>query len=177
MTVCYLFQSKETAFVEIPERKSERIALVIAKANQIAAIEWLHAIIEEHAAPVRQDMAELQGSLGKGTTPTTVLIEEFKLPELAAPNGRAKSTGMSAYWAKMTPEERSAEMQRRADMRKGVTPAVKLRPGLHPRDPEHPGHEKWLAGVRKRSRKFWASLSPAQRKERLRKMQAGRRTS
>ena len=41
---------------------------------------------------------------------------------------------------------------------------------LHPRDPDHPDHKKWIVKLRKSQRKFWDSLTPAKQKERVKKM-------
>ncbi len=68
------------------------------------------------------------------------------------------------------PEERRAEMRRRQK----VAAANRGGDKLHPRDPQHPNHAKWLADIRKTSKKAWSQLSPAKRKARLVAMAAGR---
>jgi len=67
------------------------------------------------------------------------------------------------------PEERKAEMARRQKVA-----AAKRGEKLHPRDPGHPDHAKWVASIGKRTKKAWAAMSPAKRKARLVAMAAGR---
>lgn len=81
---------------------------------------------------------------------------------------RKGGAGVKAFWANMTPEQRSAEMRRR--MGKREVTEVKL----HPRDAAHPDHDDWLAKTKKAARKRWANMTPKQQKARLAKMAAGR---
>lgn len=116
----------------------------------------------------------------------------IELPQLPAPARRGrppgKSRGMKGYWAKMTPEQRGAEMQRRKDVTAGVAPArdprtkpaqpevprVKLVQPNHPRNANHPKHAEWLAKMRKANKKSWAGLTPAERRARNATMLKGR---
>ena len=89
---------------------------------------------------------------------------------------RNRGSGVKGYWARMTTEERSAEMARRYQVAHGKKPAKKrtlIQPN-HPRNPNHPEHAEWKARVGKTSRGFWASLSPAKKKARLANMLAAR---
>jgi len=73
----------------------------------------------------------------------------------------------SDYWRSMTPEQRSAEMRRRFAKRASSK-------ATHPRDPEHPDHEAWARKTKRSNRKFWDSLSPRQRKQKIAAMAAAR---
>lgn len=64
------------------------------------------------------------------------------------------------------PEERRREMARRRAKRKQ---------NLHPRDPEHPRHAEWAAKTAKAAKKYWASLSPAEKQIKQVAMQRGRK--
>jgi hypothetical protein len=66
------------------------------------------------------------------------------------------------------PEERKAEMRRRMKVR-----AAKK--ATHPRDPNHPEHEQWVAKMSAATKKRWGKLSVRAKKERLARMQAGRK--
>ena len=46
---------------------------------------------------------------------------------------------------------------------------------LHPRDKEHPKHEEWLRTISAAQKKLYRNMTPAQRAERNRKIQAGKR--
>ena len=131
------------------------------------AMLW-HAL--EPQLPVeRRDRIHLGSALAR-LTKSGVLIKNGTLfsvnpkrrenPHVAA--GRASA----GYWAKMTPEQRSAEIKRR---RANITHAK-----LHPRDPRHPEHEAWVEKMREVNRKRWASMSKAERKRRSDAMVAGR---
>lgn len=51
-------------------------------------------------------------------------------------------SGIKAFWAKMTPAERSAEMKRRM-VKSGRT----VKQPNHPRNKDHPKHKQWLAKI------------------------------
>jgi hypothetical protein len=101
-----------------------------------------------------------------------------KLPARYAPTGRSG-------WPD-DPEERSREMKRRQKVaalnrqaRESGQPVVRLQrknKPSHPRDADHPDHEKWLAASRRGHRKAWDALSSKERKARLAAMVAGRKT-
>jgi len=80
---------------------------------------------------------------------------------------RTTANGWSA-----DPEERKREMRRRMGKRK-AKPSVKL--AGHPRDKDHPGHAAWVEMMRKVQKRTWAKLTPEERDERQRKLQAGHR--
>jgi hypothetical protein len=44
---------------------------------------------------------------------------------------------------------------------------------MHPRDPKHPDHGKWVAKMRKAQKKVWKNMNPAQREARLVAMAQG----
>jgi hypothetical protein len=57
------------------------------------------------------------------------------------------------------------------------TAAKKKAKKMHPRDPQHPEHAKWAKSVGGAITKAWASMTVKQRKQRLAKMRAGRKTA
>ena len=67
---------------------------------------------------------------------------------------RGKGSGVAAYWARMTDEEKSAEMRRRGLAGKKKNPN-------HPGNPKHPGHSKWLRNVAKGREKAKAARAAA----------------
>lgn len=95
-------------------------------------------------------------------------LRNAPLPVAGSGQLTARGTPLKkGYWAQFTPEERVAEMRRRRE----VQMANKA---VHPRDPRHPGHAEWLRTVGKAAKKSWAKLTPAQKRDRLAKMAAGR---
>lgn len=65
------------------------------------------------------------------------------------------------------PEERKRDMARRRA--KGL--GLKNPKGLgHPRDPKHPGHDAWVAKLRKSQKKAWEAQTEAEKKARIDKM-------
>jgi hypothetical protein len=162
---------KETS---IPERKSDRIAMMIAKANQVATIDWLHAILEEQAEPIRREMAEAAGRQVMATLPEfvrSIPAVDPKAIEAAKPSKK----NVKLYWDRMTPEERSAEMKRRVSrrgQRKGLTHSEALK--LHPRDKRSPRHGDWVEMMRNVQKQRFANMSVRQRKQWQGAMLAGR---
>lgn len=74
------------------------------------------------------------------------------------------STGQALYWAKMTKEERKAEMQRRTEVRNKKWAEAANVEKLHPRDARSPKHAAWLkkmSKAMKASYKTRASAVPA----------------
>lgn len=119
---------------------------------------------------LQQLRADLVASGGGGP----VAVEAKAVVRRGRPPG--KKAARSA-WTGMSAEERSIEMKRRmavSQAKRGVK--VKI-PGLHPRDPKHPGHDAWVEKMRASQKRQWAAISPAQRKTRQRKMQKGRMTA
>jgi len=94
--------------------------------------------------------------------------------------GRPLGSGKRASGWPADPDERRAEMLRRMQVAAGkAKPVTKKSTEYvgspnHPRHPDHPEHAKWLAKMKRSQRKAWDALTPAQRKERLAKMVAGR---
>jgi hypothetical protein len=97
------------------------------------------------------------------------------------PGSRNKSAdprGGGASWSGMTAEERSVEMKRRQAVaeakraaKRGETVKVK---GMHPRDPNHPGHNQWIERLRASQKRAWASRGKKQQRVQLEKMRAGK---
>jgi hypothetical protein len=95
---------------------------------------------------------------------------------------KAKETGtrgdqvsaQRAYWAKMTPAERKAEMQRRTEVRNKRWEAEANWEKLHPRDPRSPKHAAWIKKMRKVSKAKWDGMTPAERQARSEQMRAGK---
>jgi hypothetical protein len=118
------------------QQQAERIAFLkgVALGHTTA---WLEAFAERSEVPV-ETLAEGLGALFHRQKGGSVLGPGSTVPELRrqttpAPKGRPKmavavgahskpqvrtpGSGPAAYWAKMTPEERRAEMMRRARKR------------------------------------------------------------
>jgi len=89
---------------------------------------------------------------------------------------KSRRQAVVGYWAKMSPEERSAEMRRRGMVRTGKKGAKGKKQKhaqygqltttgqpvkMHPRDPRHPGHDAWLAKLRVVQKKAWAKRRAA----------------
>jgi hypothetical protein len=118
----------------------------------------------------RENLEAAQAPGKKRGRPRKIVIEDTEAVK--------KSRRSAGYWAKMTPEQRSAEMKRRAAVivAKGGKSVILPRGGkLHPRDPRHPGHEAWLAKLRAAQKKTWANMSKAKQRAQQARMQAGRR--
>jgi len=105
--------------------------------------------------------------------------EEGGEPEPEAKTGRGSH--QAAYWARMTPEERSAEMRRRGmvNKKKKLAQAGELTKRgvpakMHPRDPRHPGHDAWIVKIRKANKQSWTKLTPEQHAARAAAVNKGR---
>lgn len=150
-------------------------ALQMGRAAQIPgfqkAIDDLTAGLEN----LKAEMYEIQNLLAERRRQASIPVihESHRLEGPKKP--RKKRSGIKAYWAGMTAEERSAEMQRRMDVHRGGKEGKgKAKAKLHPRDKEHPGHEAWVAKLRRNQRKTWKNLSPEARATRVKNMAAGR---
>lgn len=95
------------------------------------------------------------------------------LQDEPAKRGRGRPPGAAARngWS-ADPAERKRDMARRQAKRKAKRQAKQH---LHPRDPEHPDHARWLANVTRAARKRWRAMSPAQKQARQAAMQSGRK--
>lgn len=157
---------------ELSFKKSERIALQIAKANQIAAVELLHAILEEQIEPVRHELAALQAM---NRLPETPVINVKAIEGPAKAEFKRKSRAVSSYWASMTAEQRSKEMKRRLQKRaKTEELSLAERMKLHPRDKRSPRHEQWIKTMTKAARRRFDSMSAREVKQWKAAMQQGR---
>jgi hypothetical protein len=88
--------------------------------------------------------------------------------EETAPRG--KGSAQAAYWARMTPEERSAEMTRRLmlrDKKSAAKTAGADLDRLHPRDVRSPRHEAWVKKMRAANKRTWSNYTPEQRAARV----------
>ena len=102
----------------------------------------------------------------------------------AAQNGvaiEARGPGERKSGWPADPLERSKEMARRmgvaaARREAGETRSAKSTKikGMHPRDPNHPGHDAWLGKLRKAQKRYWGGLSVKGQKAKIAKMLAGR---
>jgi hypothetical protein len=96
--------------------------------------------------------------------------QKRKQPPVASGELNARGTPLKqGYWATLTAEQRSVEMKKRqrvAHARKNEH--------LHITDPRNPNHQAWLESLSAARKKDWEKLTPAQRKERLAKLAAGR---
>jgi hypothetical protein len=143
------------------------------------------------------------GALQSGTAEPASKFKRSR-PKKQAKDATEVQRRASAYWAEMSPEERSAEMQRRLVVRKKkrkMSPegreairnaqkkrwaATKKKPTvkmalkqeqldkLHPRDARSPRHATWLKTMRNAQLKRWAGMSKAERKATQAAMAAGR---
>lgn len=87
-------------------------------------------------------------------------------PEKRAAVRRGNASG---YWAKMTPEERKAEMRRRAKVslkKGGKMVGLKGKPNRggaaspnHPSNPKHPQHEAFREKMRQANKRRWAKAA------------------
>jgi hypothetical protein len=96
-----------------------------------------------------------------------------------SPEKKGKGSHQAAYWARMTPEERSAEMRRRGMVRgKSKAKTNKLTGAdlnrLHPRDVRSPRHESWLKKMRAANKRTWANYTPEQRAARVAQYSKGK---
>lgn len=86
----------------------------------------------------------------------------------AKKNDRGK--GARGYWARMTAEERTAEMQRRILVHQGKAPSSRAAGdvnSLHPRDARSPRHAAWVKKMRKANLERWANYTPEERAARI----------
>jgi hypothetical protein len=155
--------------------------LQIGRGATIPGLQRAIDILQEQLDLMKTEMYSIQGVLVERTRAHSdgMIVTDDVVPvtrQLEAPKpkrGRPKKAAvvtvrkaaMKGYWASMTPEERSAEMKRRAS----VT-AKKKNAKLHPRDEKHPDHAIWLGNLRKAVRKQWDGYSPAEKKRRSQKM-------
>jgi len=112
------------------------------------AMEYHIRSLEEQLAP--QDGAETARNYISASMKQAIAGE--------TPKGR-----QGEQWAKLSAEERSAEMKRRLALGRANRPT-------HPRDPRHPGHDAWIAKLRKSQKKAWSNLTPAEQKIKIAKM-------
>jgi hypothetical protein len=107
-------------------------------------------------------------------------LNEFRREIEALQNGAAAPVATGKNGWPDDPEERRREMKRRMAVRNakatGKIPTVKI-PGLHPRDPAHPGHDVWLKKLRRIQKRKWNSMTPAEQKERLDRMRGARKAA
>lgn len=71
------------------------------------------------------------------------------------------------------PGERSKEMKRRQAVAREKQFAERAQ-HLHPRDAGHPDHAKWLAKMKRTTKRHWDSLSPAARKRKIAQLNEAR---
>jgi hypothetical protein len=81
-----------------------------------------------------------------------------------------KSAGAKWGWEGMSAEERSREMKRRMAVAKR-----KKQGKLHPRDKDHPDHEKWGANRSEARKKIWAGKTKAEKEQWKEAMKKGKR--
>jgi hypothetical protein len=131
-------------------RKSDRIAALIAKANQVAMIDWMHAVLEERGEPLRKEMAELQTSIdGRQVVP----VMDFRAIDAPV---KKKGSGSAKFWAQYTPEERTAIMQRRSRNRKDRQQAAEVPVVKVAKTSRRPSKQKASAT-------YWAQFTPEER--------------
>ena len=99
-----------------------------------------HELLGQQIAAMQAQLAGLQNGGGRKPGPQT---EQARAKIAEARRG---------YWAKMTPEERSAEMKRRG----GIAKKRAEGKPTHPRDPRHPKHAEYVEKLRVAGAARWA---------------------
>jgi hypothetical protein len=107
--------------------------------------------------------------LKKGTAEYRAAVTFNKRIEREAKQASPRAIGSSTYWAKMTPEERSAEMKRR----RAIARAKKVG-ALSPRHAGHPEHPKWAAKMARARKRAWNKKTEAEKEAWKAKMAAGK---
>lgn len=141
--------------------------------------------IQLHAFMGKAESARAAIDVVRVTAEAAPVVVEFKHRQLKAPaKAKRAKASMKGYWASMTPEERSQEMQRRMKVRGKAKPQVKLqgepkltfaeRLKLHPRDVRSPRHDDWVKKVAKAQRARFENMSVREKKAWQAAMQAGR---
>jgi hypothetical protein len=140
--------------------------LQMGRAGMLPGIQIAIDLLQEHLDTMKAELYQLQAVLANGHAAETVAQSR----RLAAPRKKGwPADAAQGYWGKMTPEERSVEMQRRMALR-----TAKKAKANHPRNEGHPGHAAWLAKLRKVQQERWNSLSPAAQKRHIKQMLAAR---
>ena len=152
--------------------KFEEMGMATLLPGMIYAHEQWGKFIEEFKERLRRVQARNSSHAGDDYEPG----EPDETPARKTGSGSAQA----AYWARMTPKQRSKEMKRRGmvgrSKKSGAEKRVFAQPGeltkrgtpakMHPRDPRHPGHDAYIAKLRKSQRKYWDGTSPEERKAR-----------
>jgi hypothetical protein len=137
--------------------------------TQIQMLET-EAFVPASETAIRPAMARTLALIGASEPP-----KRGRPPKVPATLSRVRSRsgkGIKAYWAAMTPEERSTEVKRRKQL---ANPRGKpVAQPNHPRNKDHPKHKEWLATMKKAMRKSWGSLTPTVREEHIKAALAGR---
>lgn len=127
-------------------------------ANQYAAmgmaallpgLQYAVEMMQKNLDEFREQLAALQSG-AKPTKAKRVVSEEGRAAIAEGQRRRweqkqkgERGSKVKAYWARMTPEERAAEMRRRDMIRaKKATPKKAAR--NHAQNPNHPKHAEWL---------------------------------
>ena len=103
----------------------------------LAELQTLNAASESDSA--REFLRELAGDVAFGRQLAERPTENEK-PAAAVKTKRG--AGIAAYWARMTPKQKKAEMLRRGIHGRGGN-------RTHPSNPKHPNHEQWKINVAK----------------------------
>lgn len=102
------------------------------------------------------------------------MLDEFRaeLAALQAGHHGAKARAGMGAWAGTTTEQRSEIAKRRWETRRrnAAAKAGEKIPGLHPRDPQHPGHDAYIAKLRAAQKRAWKALSPAAKQAKVESM-------
>ena len=122
-------------------------------AAMLPGLQYALELMQHQLDDFRAELARLQGG-------------EAPRAKIGRPKGSANKA--KSGWENMTAEERSAEMKRRQAV-------AKANKATHPRDPNHPGHDEWVANLRKIQLKHWNKQSPAQKEARIAAMEAGKK--
>lgn len=121
------------------------------------AYEALGAEIEQ----MRERLGMLQHPAKRGRPPVNRDEQPVAVVEPVKPRAdRGGSSSQKKYWAKLTPEQRSAEMLRRQalwakNIAKKEPEKKPAKPMIY--DPAHPGNKAWVAKMRRAAKKRWAN--------------------
>jgi hypothetical protein len=162
--------------------EAQRIMLeeeVEADRQLLTALQAADVLSDEPVALAPQERKAIEGpaltgrSLGaqkrwKNMTPEARGKHVRKMAQARWDKKGKKAKGaaaVKAYWAKMTPEERSVEMLRRLAMRGNK---------LHPRDKRSPKHAAWVKTMSDAQKKRYENMTVRERKQWQASLQAGR---
>lgn len=145
---------------------NEQAGLATKLVGLVEARELLDREIQKVRAQL--DFAHNGGNARTFVEGRALTLDIGKSKEPKKNDGRGKAA--RGYWARMTAEERAAEMQRRILVHQGKAPSSRAAGdvnSLHPRDARSPRHAAWVKKMRKANLERWASYTPEERAARV----------